>query len=140
MAVVSKEEQAKRRIGFRVGIAQLLIAVPVLGDFMAVGMFFKHTGMILARSAQRMSDLFRLFLYVAVFFMSWGVLALSVDSLHLPGIVGFLFVFAPFRIFVASKWFSDIDTRLEVTNEDIAAALDDLGEAAKKYGNRGGLL
>lgn len=140
MAVVSKEEQAARARGFASGVIRVLgslvVAIPLLGDLVVAGTFFKHFGMILHRSAQRAADLLRLTLYIAAFFSLYAVFGFSQGDVASWGFSGgslYLFVVAPLRVLIVNVWFSDIDSRLAVSNEEVADALEGVGEAARRY-------
>lgn len=116
MAIVSEEEQSKRAVGTISVLAKLIAAIPVFGDLMMAYMYFLHIGQILSRSAERIKDLIILQLFGAMFFASWGVLFFSIYALDFldPPTFFYWIVFAVYRVLIQTKWFSYIDTRLEL--------------------------
>ena len=110
MGVISEERQLQRAKFFQKGLGGLLIAIPILGDFVVTIGYLWNVKVILLRSSTIALDLLLNTAYVALFYAGLIVPLLLVSD----GKMTFMtyIVSAVIRIPVFNRWVSHMAARL----------------------------
>jgi hypothetical protein len=93
MGVVSQEEQDRRGIGFAVVLLSALMAVPILGQIIAMFMAGYLALAIFMKSSSRLADFGILLAFTIVYLVAMYIAGVSVKSFWVLGIASFIISF-----------------------------------------------